>query len=134
MNLSKLVGLVALVAICCTLSACSTAVQYKSTGKNTGSVESAKKHGPPPHAPAHGYRHKHDNVVLEYNSALEVYVVSGWSNHYFYKDRYYRTTNSGWEITAKFDGPWTSVSTKKLPKGLRNSGQAKNNNKKNNKK
>lgn len=119
MNLSKLVGLVALVAICCTLSACRTAVQYRSTG----SVESAKNHGPPPHAPAHGYRHKHGGVVLEYDSALEVYAVSGRSNYYFYKDRYYRTTSSGWEITAQFNGPWKSVSTKKLPKGLRNSGK-----------
>jgi len=130
MNLSKLVGLVILVAICCTLSACSTAVQYKNTGRSTESVESAKKNGPPPHAPAHGYRHKHDSVVLEYDTALEVYAVSGWPNHYFYKDRYYRATHSGWEITAKFDGPWKSVATKKLPKGLKKSGHAQNSNKK----
>lgn len=116
MNLSKLAGLVALVAICCALSACRTTVRYTNTG---GTVVAAKKHGPPPHAPAHGYRHKHGNMVLMYDSGLRVYVVSGWTNHYFHKDRYYRVTKSGWQVTKKFGGSWKSVSTSKLPKGLR---------------
>jgi hypothetical protein len=116
---------VALLAICCTLSACG-AVRYE----NTRSVEPAKKHGPPPHAPAHGYRHKHGDVVLVFDSALEMYLVSGRSNYYFHDKHYYRATSSGWEITAHFEGPWKPVSTKKLPKGLRNSVQVKNNKKK----
>ena len=121
MNLTRIMGSVALVAICCTLSACGT-IRYK----NTSSVEPAKKHGPPPHAPAHGYRHKDGDVVLVFDSALDVYQVSGRSNYYFHDKHYYRSTSSGWEITTHFEGPWKPISTKKLPKGLRNSVQAKN--------
>jgi len=128
MKLNRIVGAVALVAICCAVSACST-VRYK----NTTSLEPAKKHGPPPHAPAHGYRHKHGDVDLAYDSALEVYLVSGHSNYYFYDKHYYRTTNSGWEITAHFKGPWKSIATKKLPKGLRSSAKVKKNTKQNKK-
>ena len=127
MNLNKFVSSIALVAICFTLSACSNSPRYRNTN---GSIETAQKHGPPPHAPAHGYRHKHHNTDLKYDSVLEVYVVAGWSNYYFHEDHYYRSNDNGWEITAQLSGPWTSVSTKKLPKGLRNS--AKANDKKNN--
>ena len=126
MNLIKIAGSVALIAICCMLSACSTTVQYK----DTDSVEAAKKHGPPPHAPAHGYRHKHGDMVLVYDSALEVYLIGGRSNYYFHDKHYYRSTSSGWEITAHFEGPWKPISTKKLPKGLRQSVQVKNKKKK----
>jgi hypothetical protein len=128
MNLTKIAGVVAIVAICWTISSCSTAVRYT----NTGTLEPAKKHGPPPHAPAHGYRHKQGNTVLVFDSALGVYLVDGRSNYYFHDKRYYRATSSGWEITTHIEGPWKPISTKKLPKGLRNSVQVKN--KKNNKK
>jgi hypothetical protein len=120
MNLTKFVGAVALVAICCTISACSNSPRYRTNG----SIETAQKHGPPPHAPAHGYRHKHHNEDLKYDSVLEVYVMSGWPNYYYHKDHYYRSTDYGWETAGQLRGPWKSVSTKKLPKGLRNSDKA----------
>ena len=129
MNLTKIAGLVALVAICCTLSACGT-VRYR----NNHSVKHAKKHGPPPHAPAHGYHHKHGNVALEFDSALEVYLVSGHSNYYFHDKYYYWATRCGGQITANCGGPWKAVSSKKLPKGLRNSAHAKKHKKHKNKK
>jgi len=119
MNLIKFAGAVALVAVCWTLSSCGSSVRYT----NTGSVEHAKKHGPPPHAPAHGYRHKHGNTVLVFDSAREVYVVKGHSDHYFHNKHYYRSTKSGWEFTTHLDGPWKPASSKKLPKGLRKSVQ-----------
>jgi len=129
MNLSRFAATVAQVAICLALLGCGS-VHYK----HTSYLEPAKKHGPPPHAPAHGYHHKHGDVALEYDSTLKVYLVGGHSNYYFHDKSYYRATSSGWEITAQFEGPWKTISTKKLPKGLSNSAHAKNGKKKNNKK
>ena len=48
-----------------------------------------------------------------------MYLVSGHSNHFFYKDKYYRLHNSSWEASVHFDGPWKSVNEKKLPPGLK---------------
>jgi hypothetical protein len=121
MNSTKIACAIALAAMCATLSACGTTVRYT----NRGSVETAKKTGPPPHAPAHGYRHKHGDTVLVFDSSLEVYVVSGHKDYYFQDSHYYHSTGNGWKIATRMDGPWKSVSTKKLPKGLRNSQQAK---------
>ena len=68
MNLSKFaIGLV-LVATVCALSACRGRVHHH---RAPGTTVVVTKTGPPPHAPAHGYRHKHpDGVVLVYKSNL----------------------------------------------------------------
>lgn len=98
----------------------------------------AKHVGPPPHAPAHGYRHKHpDGVVLIYKSSIGVYVASGHPDIYFYKDRYYRLRDGSWRISVHIDGPWKAVASKKVPPGLwkksNKAGNAKGKNKKQNK-
>ncbi len=114
MNLSKFAIGVALFAMICAVSACKSRVRYASTG----TAVTGKASGPPPHAPAHGYRHKQANgVVLVYESKLGVYVVSGYNNYYYDKS-YYRSRSSGWQIAVNIDGPWKSVSTKKIPRGL----------------
>lgn len=125
MKITTIAGSVALIATCVMFSACSTTVRHTSTRY----VRTTKSHGPPPHAPAHGYRHKHGDAVLVYDSTLEVYLVSGRPNHYFHGHHYYRTTSDGWQIAVTFEGPWKPISTKKLPKQLVHSVQAKNNKK-----
>ena len=86
---------------------------------------SGRKHvrvqGPPPHAPAHGYRHKHQDhgVELVYDSGLGVYVVVELPNHFYFKGRYYRHGETQWEIGVHVDGPWEVVAEESLPKGLR---------------
>lgn len=125
MRFTTITGAVALVATCVVFSACSTTVRHTSTRY----VSTTKSHGPPPHAPAHGYRHKHGDAVLVYDSTLEVYLVSGHPNCYYHRDHYYRTTSSGWEIAVVFEGPWRPISTRKLPKELAHSVQVKNNKK-----
>jgi hypothetical protein len=64
--------------------------------------------GPPPHAPAHGYRHKHnrDAVVLTYDSGIAVYVVSGYKNCWYNDGVYFRLSGSTWEMSARISGPW----------------------------
>ncbi len=77
------------------------------------------KHGPPPHAPAHGYRHKHQGVELVYDSGRGVYVVVDFPLHFNFKGQYYRYHEPHWEAGVHFDGPWESVSEEALPRGLR---------------
>ena len=75
--------------------------------------------GPPPHAPAHGYRHKHQGVELVYDSGLGVYVVVELADHFYFKGHYYRHGETQWEIGVHVGGPWKVIAEKSLPKGLR---------------
>jgi hypothetical protein len=78
------------------------------------------KGGPPPWAPAHGYRHKHENgVELVFDSKIGIYVVVGRPGHYFHRDRYYRSYDGRWQVSVAVSGPWNVVSVSKLPPGLR---------------
>ena len=83
------------------------------------------KHGPPPHAPAHGYRHKHQGVELVYDSGRGVYVVIDLPSHYYFKGLYYRRGEIQWEAGVNIDGPWEFVSEDAMPKGLRAKGKGK---------
>jgi hypothetical protein len=77
--------------------------------------------GPPPHAPAHGYRHKQhrDGVELVFDTKMGVYVVVGHVDHWFCDDHYYRTAHGAWYVASRFDGPWKVVEVSGLPAGLR---------------
>ncbi len=76
--------------------------------------------GPPPHAPAHGYRykHRHDGVPLRYHRDLDVYVVVGHAGHYFDGRRFYRRGYGAWEASPRFRRGWRSVYYADLPYGL----------------
>ena len=78
-----------------------------------------RKPGPPPHAPAHGYRHKYQEVELVYDSQRGVYVVIDFPYHYYFKGYYYRLGEIQWEIGVNLEGPWEYISYEKLPEGLR---------------
>ena len=83
-------------------------------------------HGPPPHAPAHGYRAKtHDGVELVFRSDLGVYVVVGASGYYFHDSAFYHQDSTGWVVAKHRDGPWKTISKSKLPPGLRSESKAK---------
>ena len=75
---------------------------------------------PPPHAPAHGYRHKHAHhgVELVFDSALGVYAVMGLADHFFYDGHYYRQLAGGWEMSVRIDGGGAVASHAKLPRHL----------------
>ena len=78
------------------------------------------KHGPPPHAPAHGYRHKHHHhgVELVFDSKIGVYAVAGRRDHYFYNDHFYHLVDAGWVVSGRLDRGWVRIEPEKLPKGL----------------
>ena len=71
--------------------------------------------GPPPHAPAHGYRHKHKHHDLEYNSDLGIYVVIGLPDHYFIDGIYYKHTSHGWYSSHDADKDWKEYKKDVLP-------------------
>lgn len=79
-------------------------------------------HGPPPHAPAHGYRRKHHapegDVELAFDSELGVYVVIGLPSHYFWDGLYLRVEDGRWYTSARLDGGWEACSRSSLPPGL----------------
>ena len=112
--------IVVLLATSIAVLSCSRTV-IRAGGSNGRTTDTAKadKKGPPPHAPAHGYRHKHgDGVVLVFEASLGVYVVSGHKDLYYHKDRYYRLYKSKWQSSGKIDGPWRKSPDNKIPPGL----------------
>ena len=75
---------------------------------------------PPPHAPAHGYRHRTlHGIDTEYDARLGVYVVMGHPGHYFYNNRYYRFRDGYWEISGDFRRGWKRGSAQPLPNPVR---------------
>jgi hypothetical protein len=108
-----------------TVSACGGSVHYT----EAVNPEIKENHtGPPPHAPAHGYRHKHpDGEKLVYKSDIGVYVVVGYPDYYFHKNKYYRSNKGSWEVSFNIKRDWAPVSDKKLPSGLRKTKGCKKN-------
>jgi hypothetical protein len=77
-------------------------------------------HGPPPHAPAHGYRAKTQHgVEIVFDTGIGVYVAVDLPGLYWLDGRYYRKGTAGWQVSAGFDGPWAVCVTGDLPAGLR---------------
>ncbi len=102
----KRLGGLLLVMLAVTMSGCVTYPQQRG-------------YGPPPHAPAHGYRHMHNGAVLVYDSRLNLYVVKGYPGVYFYNDRYYRRDKHRWLRSHRYDGPWELADPRHVPSGLR---------------
>jgi hypothetical protein len=77
--------------------------------------------GPPPHAPAHGYRRKlqQDGVTLELDSGRGVYVVVELEDVFFFEKRYYRCATEGWLASVRPDGGWIAIGIGDVPAGLR---------------
>ena len=90
-------------------------------------VTTTHRHGPPPHAPAHGYRHKAAHgVECAYDSSLGVYVVLGRRDHYYDGDRFYRRSSGQGEVSVELEGSsWRVVSETSVPEGLRTNGKGK---------
>ena len=75
-------------------------------------------YGPPPHAPAHGYRAKYNQHDLVYDARLGVYVVVGFHDHYYHDGNYYRHNRDGWHYSPHFDRDWRPYNYRDLPPGL----------------
>lgn len=71
--------------------------------------------GPPPHAPAHGYRAKHAGGDLVYDEHLGVYVVVGRAGLWFLDGSYFRVVGERWEIATGVAGPWRVARVEVVP-------------------
>ena len=76
------------------------------------------ENGPPPHAPAHGYRHKHKSHTLEYDSGVGVYVVIGLTDHFFDDGLYFRYRSGNWEVSVNLNSGWGSADERVVPHKL----------------
>jgi hypothetical protein len=82
-------------------------------------------YGPPPHAPAHGYRHPHGSRQLEYDARRGVYVVVGIPNLFWHAGHYHRRVGDRWQHSAESGGPWHDSSWDEVPPGLRGKGKGR---------
>lgn len=114
---SKTLFLFAVVLTCTALmsaSCTSVGVYHRSRGGI------GRGNGPPPHAPAHGYRHKHiDGVELVYDSGRGVYVVVGLPDHYYCDGHFFRIRSAQWEMSLSTTHGWKPVYEDTIPPGLR---------------
>ncbi len=108
-----------LIVILFALTACtSLTVRYP--------VSAKRGYGPPPHAPAHGYRHKHSQgPEIVFDSGLGVYVVVDLQDYYYHEKRYYRFRGDRWETSVHIRGPWELVVEAALPTGLQKKSHCK---------
>jgi hypothetical protein len=82
--------------------------------------------GPPPHAPAHGYRRKHPSgAELRFEASLGVYVVVGQTEVYFHDGWFIRIRSGAWQVSAALEGPWKPRDVASIPAGLRAKHHAK---------
>jgi hypothetical protein len=102
--------LVSLVVTAVTLSGC---VALSVNGS------SDRGHGPPPHAPAHGYRHHHQGAKLAFDSKLGVFVVVGYPDYFYSDGQFLRLDAGSWQVSASLPGPWRPYPSGSVPPGLR---------------
>ena len=80
-----------------------------------------QKPGPPPHAPAHGYRHKHHRGhELVYDSGIDAYIVVNVPETYFGNNLYLRLSTDGkWMVSATLGGGWRVAAGNEIPYKLK---------------
>ena len=80
-----------------------------------------KKKGPPPHAPAHGYRHKHHRGHnLVFDSGIGAYVVLNVPETYFGNNLYMRLSTDGkWMVSTTLEGGWRIAAGNEVPHKLK---------------
>ena len=86
----------------------------------------ASQSGPPAHASAHGYRHKHKTGAgFRFDSRLGVYIVEGKTDIYFHDGWFVRIRSGIWQVSATLGGQWKPRSAEWVPPGLRSKHHAK---------
>jgi hypothetical protein len=112
MNRRKFISVFSLGSVAFLLSACaSTGIMVDQPGGK----------GPPPHAPAHGYRRKNrQGMEMTFDSHLGVYIMMNYPMHYYFDGRYYRKNKNKWESSKDINKKWKGIKKQKLPKGLQN--------------
>jgi hypothetical protein len=74
--------------------------------------------GPPPHAPAHGYRYHYDDLDLVFDTALGIYLVFGYPYYYWYDNWYYHWDGDHWHRSKHFKRGWKHIDHDHVPRKL----------------
>lgn len=99
----------------CTVTQAGVHVSSEPSGTYT-----TQKGGPPPHAPAHGYRAKHHGHNMRYDSGTGVYAVISYADTYFFNNLYFKMDSSGrWMVSSALDRGWTYGRDYQVPKKLK---------------
>jgi len=78
------------------------------------------RNSPPPHAPAHGHRYRHQHGVdLVFDSGVGAYIVLGFDNLFFFNNNYMRFYDGYWHHADRHDGRWLRSRDKHVPQKLR---------------
>jgi hypothetical protein len=75
-------------------------------------------YGPPPYAPAHGYRTKIHGHNMLYDAHLGVYVLLDLHDHYYHNLVYYKYNKKNWYYRQHDKDKWRKYDKRKLPEGL----------------
>jgi hypothetical protein len=79
-----------------------------------------KRKGPPPHAPAHGYRHNHQGHDIAYDTKIGAYIVINIPDTYFHNNMYIRLSTDGrWMVSANLNNGWRVESGTEIPHRLK---------------
>ena len=107
MRRGKLQTLLGLVGLTLLLSSCAP-ISSVTVGRTWGhSHHGHDQVGPPSHAPAHGYRAKHQGshgsgeIDLVFDSALGVYLVVGVPDRYYWNGHYLRIEGGQWAASVE---------------------------------
>lgn len=106
-------SLTALAGATLLLSSCAVGVYHRSPGP--AEHVTVMHPGPPPHAPAHGYRQKYHGTVLVFSSDLGVYRVVSRRDYYYSASYFYRIHGGAWEASLEMSGPWYAVPDYRVP-------------------
>jgi hypothetical protein len=119
--MKKLCLLLAFLFVAASITACNSVKRVKISLLPVKHEQvKSKRHGPPPHAPAHGYRHKHRHgTELVYDSSLGAYVVVNIIGVYYQNNLYMRLHDGHWEVSTKFNGPWRWARSREVPAKLK---------------
>jgi hypothetical protein len=78
------------------------------------------RNSPPPHAPAHGHRYRHDHGVdLVFDSGVGAYIVLGFDDLFFFNNNYMRFYDGNWHHADRHDGRWRRANDRHVPHKLR---------------
>ena len=103
----------------CNTSGISVQGSYNTPAERT-TYYKHKHPGPPPHAPAHGYRAKYHGHSMVYDRDVDAYVVVNLPDTYFGNNLYLRFSSDGrWMASASLGGNWRLAVGHEIPYKLK---------------
>ncbi|MBL1276678.1 MAG: hypothetical protein COB30_011365 [Ectothiorhodospiraceae bacterium] len=90
-----------------------------SGGQHLATSPTIITHSAPPHGPRHGYRHRHHNHSLFFDSSVGAYIVINTPGVYFSNGHFLRFYNNGWQFSNQLGQHWQPAHHDHIPHALR---------------